>query len=116
MFHNRKLNKHINHFHERVLRIVYQYYNSTFDELLAKDGSLKIHDRNLQELLTEIFKITMKLAPKIMNEVFDIIKCPYPFRNELRFKVQNIRTVSHEVETAPFFGSRIWSYMPIELT
>ena len=26
-------------------------YNSKFDELLAKDGTFKIHDRNLQKLL-----------------------------------------------------------------
>ena len=29
----------------------------------------------------------MKLAPEIMNEAFDITKCPYPLRNELGFKV-----------------------------
>ena len=50
MFHNRKLNNHINRIHERALRIIYQDDNSTFEELLAKDGSFKIHDRNLQGL------------------------------------------------------------------
>ena len=60
--------------------------NPTFEELLAKDGSFKILDRNLQGLLIEIFKIKMKLAPEIVNEVFDIMETPYPLRNELRFK------------------------------
>ena len=83
MFHNRKLNNHINHIHEKALRIAYQDHNSTFNELLAKDGSFKIHDRNLQKLLIEIFKVKMKLAPEIMNEVFDFKKCRYPLRNEL---------------------------------
>ena len=69
MFHNRKLNNHINRIHERALRIVYQNKNSPFEELLAKDGSFRIHDRNLQRLLIEIFKVKMKLAPEIMNEV-----------------------------------------------
>ena len=62
MFHNRKLNNHINRIHERALRIVYQDLNLTFDELLTKDGSFKLHDRNLQRLLIEIFKVKMKLA------------------------------------------------------
>ena len=57
----------------------------------------------------------MKLAPEIMNEVFDIIECPYPFKNELRFKSRNIRTVRYAIETDAFVGSRIWSYMPSEL-
>ena len=72
MFHNRKLNKHINLIHERFLRIAYQDHNSTFDELLAKDGSFKIHDRNSQKVLIEIFKVKMKLAPEIMNEVLTL--------------------------------------------
>ena len=57
----------------------------------------------------------MKLASEIMNEVFDIIECSYPLRNELRFKSRNIRTVSYETETAAFVGFKIWSYMPSEL-
>ena len=87
VFHSRKLNNHINRIHERALRIAYQDHSLTFNELLAKDSSFKIHDRNLQKLLTEIFKIKMKLAPEIMNEVFDFIECRYPLRNELRFKL-----------------------------
>ena len=113
--HNRKLNNYINRIHERALRIVYQDLNSTFEELLAKDGSFKIHDCNLQRLRIEIFKVKMKLAPEIMNEVFDIIESPYPLRNELRFKSRNIRTIGYETKTAAFVGSKIWSYMPSEL-
>ena len=33
---------------------------------------------NLWRLLIEIFKVKMKLATEIMNEVFDIIESPYP--------------------------------------
>ena len=75
MFHNRKLNNRINRIHERALRIAYQDQNSKFNRLLAKDGSFKIHDRNLQKLLIEIFKVKIKLAPEIMNELFDFIEC-----------------------------------------
>ena len=115
MFHNRKLNNLLNHIHERALRIKNQDHNSTFEELNAKEGSFKIHDRNLQRLLTEIFKVKMKLAPEIMNEVFESIESPYPLRIESRFKSQNICTVKYGIETAAFVGSRIWSYIPSEL-
>ena len=111
MFRNRKINNNINRIHERV----YQDHNSTFEELLAEGGSFKIHYHNLQRLLIEIFKVKMKLAPEIMNGVFDIIECPYPLGNELRFKSKNIRTVRYGIETAAFVSSRIWSYMPSEL-
>ena len=92
-------------------KILYQDHNSTFEELLAKGGSFKIHVGNLQRLLIEIFKVKMKPAPEIMNEVFDIIESRYPLRNELRFKSQNICTVRYGIETAAY----VWSYMTDEL-
>ena len=86
MFRNLKLNNNINFIHEKALIIIYQDHNSTFEELLVKDGYFKTHDRNLQRLLIEILKIKMELALENMNEVFDIKESPYPLRNELRFK------------------------------
>ena len=47
MFYNHKINNHKNFINEKVLRIGYQDHNSMFNELLAKDGFLKIHDPNL---------------------------------------------------------------------
>ena len=46
MFHSRKQNHHINRVHESALRVAYEDYNSSFDKLLEKDNSCKIHDRN----------------------------------------------------------------------
>ena len=50
MIHNRGLNNTINHIHERALRIVYNDYSSSFEDLLHKDKSVTIHQRNLQQL------------------------------------------------------------------
>ena len=59
MNHSRKLNNRINRIHERALRVVYNDENSAFDEFLTKDNSVKVHDRNLQVLVTEMFKVKM---------------------------------------------------------
>ena len=67
LFHSRKQNHHRNRVHERVLRVVYKDDNSSFDELLEKDNPYKIHDRNLQKLVTEIFQVKMNLGPEIMK-------------------------------------------------
>ena len=55
MFHSRKINNRINSQHERALRVVYRDYKATFSELLSKDKSVTIHQRNLQLLTAEIF-------------------------------------------------------------
>ena len=56
MLHSRTLNNKINRIHERALRTVNSEYNSSFNELLDKDGSFTIHQRNVQSLAIEIYK------------------------------------------------------------
>ena len=56
MVHSRALNNKINRIHETALKIVYSDYNSFFNELLDKDVSLTIHQRNVQSLATENYK------------------------------------------------------------
>ena len=86
MFHSRRLNNRINHIHERTLRIIYQDYNSSFKELLRKDSSLTIHQRNLKMLVTEMFKVEIGYAPDIIKEIFEIDNRNYNFRHYFLIK------------------------------
>ena len=72
MFHSRILNMKINNFHYRALRIVYRDEISSFDELLAKDGSVTVHHRNLQSLAIEMYKVFTGVAPSFMRNIFGI--------------------------------------------
>ena len=67
MFHSRKSNSQVNKLYERALRIIYQDYASSFTELLGKDNSTTIHNRNMQLLATEVKN---GLSPPFMNEIF----------------------------------------------
>ena len=60
MFHSRSINNKINRLRERVLRIVYSDFKSSFENLLEQDGSVSIHVKNMQILATEMFKIAKK--------------------------------------------------------
>ena len=57
MNHSKTLNNKINRMHERSLRVVYNYKNFTFKDLLDKDKAVSIHTRNLQILVTEMFEV-----------------------------------------------------------
>ena len=48
MLCSRKLNHKINRLHERALRIAYANYKSSFEDLLIKDGTVTIHQRNFR--------------------------------------------------------------------
>ena len=93
MVNSRKQNLHINCIHERALRVVYKDHSSSFDELLEKGNSYKIHEKNPQKLVIEIYKMKMNLAPEIIREVFEIVERPYAFRNELILKSRKVHSV-----------------------
>ena len=114
MFHSRKLNERINHIHEKALRIVYKDFNSSFQELLIKDNSSNIHHRNLQKLVTEIFKVKNGLSPELMNDVFEFIEKPYSLRTTSHFRSRKIRTTKYGIETPSYLGPKLWNLVPNE--
>ena len=84
MFHSRKLNSRVNKLHERALRIVYQDYASSFTELLEKDNSTTIHNRNIQLLAT---KVKNGLSLPFMNEIsLENAQHYYDLRKKTEFK------------------------------
>jgi len=111
MFHSRKLNNRINHLHERALRLVYQDNEATFAELLKKDQSFTIHERNIQTLAIELYKTINNISPEIMNIVFPPnINKRYPRQND--FSTRNVKTVGSGTETLAHLGPKIWTIVP----
>ena len=76
---SRKLNNRINLIHERGLRMVYEDYTSTFEELLQKDGSVTIHHRNIQLVAVAMFKVRNGICPEIMKDLFQLNEGPNGF-------------------------------------
>ena len=60
MNHSRTLNNMINRIHERSLRVVYNDKKVTFKELLDKDKAISMHTRNLQMLISEMFRSKLR--------------------------------------------------------
>ena len=58
--------------HERALRMIYQNDTSTLEELLNKDIFVKIHTRNLQILVTEMFKVKKNNSTTITGRAFSM--------------------------------------------
>ena len=69
MFCSRQSNNLINKIHERSLRISYKDQKTSYHNLLETHDELTIHHRNLQVLMTEIYKIVTGVAPPIMNSL-----------------------------------------------
>ena len=70
MLHSRTINNTMDRLHERALRIVYSAFKSSFEDLVMKDNSFSIHERNIQSLTIEIYKFLNGPSPSFLNNVF----------------------------------------------
>ena len=114
MYCQRQSNTLINKIHERALRIAYNNYVCSFETLLEKDGSLSIHQRNIQSLAIEIFKTNNVLNPNFMKEIFRPVNHNYNTRRDNLY-LPNPRTVSYGLETFGYRANQIWNSIPIEI-
>ena len=65
MYCSRAVDEKINRIHHRALKLVYLDYTSSFEELLSKDGIVNIHQRNIQLIAIEMFKVLKELDPNL---------------------------------------------------
>jgi len=131
MFCSRKLNNKINRLHERALRVAYSDYVSSFEELLIKDGTCTIHQRNLKVLALEMYKIAHEKSPSFMKDLVEEIDRNYHTRSSYEveldesgnvkkcskksnYRIQNVNTVSFGHQSFRYLGPKIWRLIPNE--
>ena len=56
MFCGKTTNDKVNSVHRRALRVLLNDYTSSFEELLHRKEEVKIHDKNLQKLMPEVYR------------------------------------------------------------
>ena len=115
MFHSRILNNKINKLHEGALRLVYKNDDVNFQELLDLDNSVTIHQKNLQRLAIEMYKVKNYIAPIHMQNLCDERNISTSLRNQTTWIVPKTRTVHYGTETVRYRGPQIWESLPIPL-
>ena len=97
MFHSRRVNNKINHLHERSLRIVYKDNYSSYVDLLAKDKSFTIHQKNIQSIGIELFKVKQNLSNVIMCNILKTRTLTYNLRSRTDFMTASIHDVMDRI-------------------
>ena len=109
MLHSRSNNNKIKHPHERCLRLIYNDKQSSYEELLIKDGTVSIHHRNIQTLAAEMLKVKNEMSPEIICDIFTKrINNHYNLRHINHFETLFVRTVRNGMESVSYLGPKIW--------
>ena len=97
---------------ECALRLVYNDKSFSFRELLERDNSVTIHERNIQVLLTEIFKVKSEAAPEIMTGIFKFKDHSYDLRKNNCLERRIIKSCKYGSETVSNLGAKLWDILP----
>ena len=116
MAHSKTMNNRINKIHEKTLRLVYKdEKNLSLDDLLRKDKSLSIRQRNLQILATEFYKARNDLGTQIIKDIFHSVQKQYNLRNDSTLQRRRNCTVYFGTESISSLAPKIWEIVPCEI-
>ena len=97
------------------LRIVYNDYKSSFNELLELDNSASLHHRNIRLLSIELFKVKNGLSNQIISELFDLQDTEYNLRSQTDFSLGAVNTATYGLWSLRYFASKIWGKIPADI-
>ena len=112
IFCGKQCNKEINRVHKRALRALLGDYESTFEGLFTKNNEIAIHTKNLQKLITEIYKSLNHENPSFMGEFFVQRELTYDLRIKNTLQIPPAKTISFGINSLAFRGSILWNAMP----
>ena len=101
MFHSRRNYNKINRLHERLLRIIYKNNISSDVDLLAKDKSFTIHQRNIHSLGIELLKVERNLSNLTIFNIFKTRTLTYNLRSKANLVRDRVKTL---------FCTKGWGY------
>ena len=109
MFCSRTSNNMINKIHERALRIILYDKTSSFADTLGKNVDITNHQRNVQVLMTELFKI-MKII-QLLN-MFTLCVNNFNLRNFQELATKKKETVKYGLDILSYRCPQLWTLMP----
>ena len=116
MFCTAGMNRKINHLQERALRLVYEDYVTSFEQLLTKDKSVTIHHKNIQRVAILMFKVKHNLCPTFIQNIFQTRENVHDTRSGSQFSRPNVTSVNRGDRSLRTFGPIVWDQMvPDEL-
>ena len=109
MFCSRQSNNLINKVYERGLRLTYRDETKDFQQILREQNKITIHQRDLQVLMTEVYKVVNSIASPIMNSPFHFRCNTTNIRNFQEIYTENRKTVRYGTETVAYRAPFLWA-------
>lgn len=96
----------------RALRFLYDDFDSTYTELLAKGNHRSISVLLMHTIATEVYKSLNGMSPDYMVNVFRRTNHQYNVRNQHGLIQPSFSTMKYGFNTFSYLGAKIWNNLP----
>ena len=94
------------------LELYWMSTQSDFNIRLGNNNDICNHHKNIQALLTEVFKMKTELAPPILKSILNKRFNIYNLRNFQEFATERKTTVWYGLQTLSYHYPLLWSLLP----
>ena len=115
MFAGKLLISRVQNIHFRLLQVLHNTYDTTYDELLSINRDVSIHQKHLRFLVTDVFKSVNILNPYFMRKYFKMIFFRHNLRKGNTLHLPPAHSTRHGINSLLFRGSLLWNNLPREI-
>ena len=108
-FCGKKNNSKIEKIQERALRIVCDDYTSTYQELLSKVGTTSVLQSRINCILLEVFKSINHTNPSYIQNMIDITRGPYNYRNSIKLIQPKKKSTNFGLRSFNYLAPKLWN-------
>ena len=99
----------------RALRIVYNDFQSSYEDLLHRVNTTTLHLGRMQSIAIETFKCLNGIAPEYIRDLVKLKDNKYNFRYENMLQLPTVRTSRYGKNSFRFETARVWNSLPNEI-
>lgn len=97
---------------KRALRFIYEDYDATYEELLARAGLPTLHIRRMRAVAIETFKILNNLSPPVLQDLLKLQERKYNFRYSNILHVPQVNSTGYGKNSFRMAAPTLWNSLP----
>ena len=98
---------------KRILRFIFKDFNSEYNNLLKRAGTVNLKDKRLQNMILTIFKcLHFSDYPRYLKDMFHLRSSTYFLRGHNILCLPKPLTTSYGINSFSYLAAISWNYLP----
>ena len=98
---------------KRILRFIFKDFNSEYNNLLKRAGTVNLKDKRLQNMILTIFKcLHFSDYPRYLKDMFHLRSSTYFLRWHNILRLPKLLTTSYGINSFSYLAAISWNYLP----